>query len=360
VLSEEPVVIHNEQILEPPEVDQLTRLWHEHARYDAVAPGRLPKRLRRHTSELVKAVPRLPRDPAYQPTLVGRIDTAAHERLVNRPSRQKAPGRGNYFRANYAYPGKDPAPLVAPFLDHEGLVEAARSLFDCRRVQPAIAYANVLLPGQELGVHTDVPEFVGADRRRYPLWLLVVMHHSGLFADERVPIATAVVYAGECRGGDFVYFEPGHPDQPIAIPPAPGAAVVMDGDTLFHAIDPVGRPGAEPPEQGLGMHIVSVDDRRWELRHLVDSGPTAIRRYRSDRMRYSLSWKAYCFRSEKQHRDWKRGLDEPMPVTAVLDRLCAELARRDRLPVGREALSDDDLGRLLVEEFIRFPTEASV
>ena len=42
-------------------------------------------------------------------------------------------------------------------------------------------YANLLLPGQELAVHTDVPEFRGANRKVIPQWLLVVMHHSGLF-----------------------------------------------------------------------------------------------------------------------------------------------------------------------------------
>jgi len=55
-------------------------------------------------------------------------------------------------------------------------------------------YANVLLPGQELAVHTDVPEFRGASRKTLPQWLLVAMHHSQLFERWRVPIATGVTW----------------------------------------------------------------------------------------------------------------------------------------------------------------------
>ena len=57
------------------------------------------------------------------------------------------------------------------------MVDAARRLFDRPVIEPAIVYANLLLPGQELAVHTDVPEFRGANRKVIPQWLLVVMHH---------------------------------------------------------------------------------------------------------------------------------------------------------------------------------------
>ena len=53
------------------------------------------------------------------------------------------------------------APGIEPFLHHEGFVEAARALHGRDVIVPAIVYANLLLPGQELAVHTDVPEFRG-------------------------------------------------------------------------------------------------------------------------------------------------------------------------------------------------------
>jgi hypothetical protein len=53
-----------------------------------------------------------------------------------------------------------------------------------------------MVPGQELALHTDVPEFRGANRKLHPQWLLVAMRHSGLFEDWRMPIATGVAADG--------------------------------------------------------------------------------------------------------------------------------------------------------------------
>jgi hypothetical protein len=100
--------------------------------------------------------------------------------------------RTNYFRESYAYGADVRIDGIEPFLHHEGFVEAARAIHGRPVIEPAIVYANLLVPGQELAVHTDVPEFRGANRKLYPQWLMVVMHHSGLFDDHRIPIATAV------------------------------------------------------------------------------------------------------------------------------------------------------------------------
>ena len=70
--------------------------------------------------------------------------------------------------------------------------EAARTIQGRRVVVPVIVYANLMVPGQQLAVHTDVPEFRGANRKELPEWLLVVMHHCGLFDQWRMPIVTAV------------------------------------------------------------------------------------------------------------------------------------------------------------------------
>ena len=45
----------------------------------------------------------------------------------------------------------------------------------------------LILPGQELPMHLNVPYFWGADRNSLPHWLLVVMKNSGLFEDIFIP-----------------------------------------------------------------------------------------------------------------------------------------------------------------------------
>ncbi len=109
--------------------------------------------------------------------------------------------RTSYFREEYAYDGREQIGGVESFLHNAGLIEAAAALHDRPIVEPAIAFANLMVPGQELAVHTDVPEFRGASRKNVPQWLLVVMHHSGLFDAWRLPIATGISYFLDSDGG---------------------------------------------------------------------------------------------------------------------------------------------------------------
>src|SRR4051794_33819281 len=159
--------------------------------------------------------------------------------------------RTNYFRESYAYGDERFAPGIDEFLFHESLLGAARDLYDRPVIEPAIAYANILLPGQELAVHTDVPEFRGANRKLFPQWLMVVMHHSGLFERWRMPIATGVSYfadesAGAPTGGELAYWPDG-PDAPaVVLETRHNTAVVLDTHSVFPRGDPGGPVDAQP------------------------------------------------------------------------------------------------------------------
>src|SRR5690606_36932239 len=140
-------------------------------------------------------------------------------RFVRREEPRVLAARTNYLRATYFYE----KPVVAgieSFLHHERLVDAARRVHGRPGVVPAIVYANLLLPGQELSVHTDVPEFRGANRTVMPQWLLVVMHHSGLFARWRRHIATGIAYFGHCAAGGELALYPDGADGPVETIPA--------------------------------------------------------------------------------------------------------------------------------------------
>src|SRR2546426_4229003 len=133
--------------------------------------------------------------------------------------------RTNYFRESYAYGDEVRIDGIEPFLRYEGFVEVARAIHGRPVVEPAIVYANLLVPGQELAVHTDVPEFRGANRKLYPQWLMVVMHHSGLFDEYRMPIATAVGWFNDCHGGEFAFYPQGGDG-----PAAPGSSSTRTRD----------------------------------------------------------------------------------------------------------------------------------
>ena len=256
--------------------------------------------------------------------------------------------RTNYFRETYAYGDEVRAQGVEPFLHHEGFVEAAREIHGRPIIEPAIVYANILVPGQELAVHTDVPEFRGANRKIHPQWLLVVMHHSGLFDDWRMPIATAVSWFHDAKGGAFAFYPDGAEREPIAHPVRFNTAVLIDTDSVFHGVDRVSPSSVEMPELRSGMRLAPEGDGRWVVR----DGDERVSEYRWAEMRFSVSWKAYCFRDEAERTLWREGADD-LSIDEVLDTLEEDLRGRGRLEGPRPA--NRDFAMLLVDEYVRFP-----
>ncbi|MBM4268882.1 MAG: hypothetical protein FJ144_20080 [Deltaproteobacteria bacterium] len=258
--------------------------------------------------------------------------------------------RTNYFRETYAYGEDVRAPGIEPFLHYEGFVDAAREIHGRPVVEPAIVYANLLLPGQELAVHTDVPEFRGISRKLHPQWLCVVMHHSGLFDRWRMPIATAVSWYQDSRGGAFAFYPDGAEGEPVAHAVRYNTAVILDTDTVFHGVDRVHSPDdvAPPFRPGMRVHSEGAGTGRWQVR----DGDSVIGRYGWDEMRFSISWKAYCFRDEEERRSWREKCDD-LSLDFVLDALEKDLRNRGRITGERPA--SRELAELLVETYVHFP-----
>jgi hypothetical protein len=255
--------------------------------------------------------------------------------------------RANTFRETYAY-DRPVVDGIEPYLWHEGFVEAARALYGRPVVVPNIVYANLILPGQELGVHTDVPEFRGVNRKLVPEWLLVVMHHSGLFGRWRMPIATGVAWFHQASGGDFFYYPDG-PDGPEARVPARfDTAILLDTDSVFHGVDLVGAPDAEPAAMQPGALLVHDGGDRWH----VEQDGAVLQRLGWDDVRLSISWKAYCFADEAERRMVDEHRDD-LALPAVVDALVADLRARGR--VGDVLPDDPQLALAMIDEYVRLP-----
>jgi hypothetical protein len=257
--------------------------------------------------------------------------------------------RTNYFRATYYYEGRgDTTPGIEPLLHHEGFLAAARRIHERPLVVPGIVYANLLLPGQELAVHTDVPEFRGANRTRVPQWLCVVMLHSGLFDAFRRPIVTGIAYFSDCAGGDLAFYPDG-PEKPVqTIPARHNTAVMMDTDTIFHGVDRVASDDPAP-RFTKGMQLRSEGGGTWCL----FDGDRELARYDWDELRLSVSWKAYCYADEADRRRVERHEDD-LSLEQILATLCADLRARGRLE--GEQPGENDLAKLLIEEYVHFPS----
>ena len=313
-------------LLSPQEADDVVRLWHDFGSYG------------QYSNEGF--------DTQFAPELPQRYD--ARENFVRsggRFKRQEDKGllgaRTNYFRETYAYGDDVFAEGAKALMHHDALLDAARRIHGRDVVVPAILYANILLPGQELAIHTDVPEYRGANRKIVPQWLLVVMHHSGLFDRWRMPIATAVTYFGNARGGAFAYYVD---DEPHTYEPAHNTGVVLDTDSVFHGVDRVEGDESALAVLRSGQRLHHDGGGRWSLR----SGDDALASFVTDDLRYSVSWKGYCFADEAERDAWADHTDD-LDLELILATLLADLG------VERPA-SDAELGRLLIDRYINFPT----
>ena len=200
-------------------------------------------------------------------------------------------------------------------------------------------------------MHTDVPEFRGANRKKFPQWLMVAMHHSGLFDAWRMPIVTGVAWFSACAGGEFVFYPDG------AERPRVGAR--------RRSATP---PSCSTPTPCFTASTASASTRRWRRcaractlvcdgdgRWSVRDGDAVVAAYDWDELRFSISWKAYCFADEAERRAWQRAQRRPR-------------ARPDPRPPGRRPAraaaastatrpAPTDLALLIIDEYIKFPAE---
>jgi hypothetical protein len=255
--------------------------------------------------------------------------------------------RTNYFRETYAYRDRIQAPGIEPFHRFAGFLEAAREIFPCEIVRPAISYANLLLPGQELAVHTDVPEFRGMSRMNTPQWLLVVMHHSRLFDRWRMRIATAISYFGACAGGDLAFYPDGAEGEPRTLPARHNTGIILDTDSVFHGVDRVTELERTLPALKPGMQLRHEGADTWRV-----GGDEILARYTWDEIRYSLSWKAYCFADEGEERAADQHADD-LERDVVIESLVADLQERGRFEKRPE--SNRELALEMIDEYVKFP-----
>jgi hypothetical protein len=325
-------------LLDADAADEMVALWHDYGVYG------------QYSNEGF--------DTGFAPELSQRYDAASNfVRTGGRFGRRSddvrlLAARTNYFRETYFYGEHTCSPGVESFRDHDGLLAAARALHDRPIVVPAIVYANILLPGQELAVHTDVPEFRGANRRVVPQWLLVVMRHSQLFESWRMPIATAIAYFGDAEGGDLAFYPDGPDGEAAVYPPRHNTAVLLDTDTVFHGVDRVAGDDAVLARLRPGMRLRHDGSHQWSL---LDTADSVVTTYRTSDLRYSVSWKAYCFADDAEREAWTNHTDD-LSLDHILDTLDTDLRTHNHLDGPRPFPTD--FAKLLITTYIPFPTPA--
>jgi len=100
-----------------------------------------------------------------------------------------------------------------------------------------------------------------------------------------------------------------------------------------------------------GMRLTAIGGERWR----VLDGERPVAEYRWEELRFSISWKAYCFADAAERRAWREHRAD-LSLATVLDRLLADLAARG-VTDGRRP-SDAELPDLLIDTYVRYPPPA--
>ena len=167
-----------------------------------------------------------------------------------------------------------------------------------------------------------------------------------------MPIATSVSWYQDTNGGEFAFYPDGVDGAARAFDVRFNTAVVMDTDSIFHGVDRVVEVDRPMPSFMPRMRLHPLGNGEWAVR----DGDVEVSRYHWDDMRFSISWKAYCFRSEAERDAWRSGSDD-LTIDAVLDRLCADLRERGR--IRDERPPNRELAEVLVDEYVKFPAPAA-
>jgi len=218
-------------------------------------------------------------------------------------------------------------------------------------------YTNFLVPGHNIKLHLDVPEFVGLDRSTCPSWLLIAAKCSGLFSDYRVRNVTCVCYPRDANGGEILFFDGDRTGR--VIPVKQGTAAVQDTDSLFHVVGQVRNASSSSRDEVIqGPELpqdckLSVDPALstgeifWNIE---DIGGNKVVTVREDEVRFSLSCKFHIFRNAQEadnHREKKRKLS----ATQIIETLTKDLEERGILETGSK-MDLFDLAPLFVKVYI--------
>jgi hypothetical protein len=167
---------------------------------------------------------------------------------------------------------------------------------------------------------------------------------------------TVVVYPQAGEGGAFYYYLPSPSDGDLvkeSIDAHANSAVVLDADTTFHGVGRVGRDHATLHCWTDDVYIVPNHSGGWDIHERnAAKGSDVVTSLGADEVRYSISWKAYCFADEDEHRGYVEHRDD-LPLSRIVPTLTGLLADRGVLPDRR--LNEEELAAIMIDELIPFP-----
>ena len=102
------------------------------------------------------------------------------------------------------------------------------------------------------------------------------------------------------------------------------------------------------PEITQDTRLHYLGDDQWQLRN----DEQELESFGWPHLRYSISWKAYCFRDEAEEQKWRDGSDD-LSLEFILERLENAMREMGVLQGGRP--EPTTYAMMMVKTFVRFP-----
>lgn len=225
----------------------------------------------------------------------------------------------------------------------------------------------LMLPGQELPMHLDIPYFWGADRKNIPHWLLVLMKQSGLFEDKFIPQVQGVSWLSKHQfnklemeslknGGNF-YFYPyrNHTEKYVLAKSDFNSALLVDGTQVVHGVERFKADFEQPPLEKNNHFYLSYEKEtnQWGL---FKRDGYLLKKYKNDDLRVSLVWRVHCFKNEEEKKKYENQVDR-VTIDKVLD-----IFKNDM--IKKNIIIEKNMKRLdflikLIDEYSNYPNKKS-
>ena len=238
---------------------------------------------------------------------IGRIDVAKEYVKTGGISKQRKSIAGLYSAANpfiSRVQNSERREMLAEIMAKSQVNDALKNTCEDGILKNVFMTMLVMLPGQTVPVHYDIPLFSDLTKANAPAWLQVAYALSGLNKEREIRQVQTITYltgnaSDSNQGGDFVYWPAGPQGPTKSIPVVSNSAIVTDGVHVAHAVK------VWKPESSVDAPMLNKDDKneikyigneKWQI--FINGKGEKV--YEESELRMSFISRYICFRDEKE------------------------------------------------------------
>ena len=236
----------------------------------------------------------------------------------------------------------------------------------------------IMLPGQDLPMHYDLPWYkTGANRQvkifqkvnqifksqvnfsrfNTPQWLLLAMAGSKLWDKDQFPQFQGVAYIHNIeniKGGNFFLYPKGPGAPEVTLESKANSGIVLDGIKVIHGVERF-RPKDKTPKIGKGKHLLTYHESE-DIWKVTNPQGLTIQSYNTSDLRVSLVWRSICFQSKNEMESWDPK-NAKINGKEFLRRLEDDLVSRGKITKGQYSYRSVEFAMKLIDQYVKYPVD---